>query len=123
MVNKIFIISLLIIIIDRITKFIFFENSRLNTGAAFSILKGFNWFLILVALIVIIVILFYRNEKKYQYGFGFLLGGTIANLIDRIFYKGVIDFISFYNIPSFNIADVSNITGAVLLLYIMIKEK
>lgn len=119
MVNPVFLIALIIIILDRVTKFIFFNSSSINKGAAFSILQGYNWLFILVALIVIIYIFIKRNEKLYQIGMGFLLGGTIGNLIDRIFYDGVIDFITFLSIPKFNISDVSNIIGALLIVYIM----
>ena len=119
MVNKTFLIALIIIILDRVAKLIFFDNSSLNKGAAFSILPGFNWLFILVALIVIVYIFIKRNEEPYQIGMGFLLGGTIGNLIDRIFYDGVIDFISFLSIPKFNISDVSNIIGALLIIYMM----
>ena len=122
MVNKTFIIALIILILDRLTKFFFFENSSLNKGAAFSILQGYIWLFILVAVIVIIFIFLKRNEKPYQLGMGFLLGGTIGNLIDRIIYGGVIDFITFLSIPQFNISDVSNIIGALLIIYVMNKN-
>jgi signal peptidase II len=121
MVNKLFIISLIVIILDRITKFIFFDSSKLNKGAAFSILQGWKWLFVLAAIAVIIFIILNRNNKNYQLGMGFLLGGTIGNLIDRLFYDGVIDFISIYIIPRFNLADVSNVIGAVILIYAMKK--
>ncbi len=123
MVNKIFLIALLIILIDRITKFFFFNSSSLNKGAAFSILQGYNWLFILVALIVIVTIFIQRNDKAYQVGMGFLLGGTIGNLIDRIFYQGVIDFISISIIPKFNLSDVSNIIGVLLIIYVMRQDE
>lgn len=122
MVNKTFLIAFIIIILDRIAKLIFFNSSSLNKGAAFSVLQGYNWLFILVAVIVIIYIFIKRNEKQYQIGMGFLLGGTIGNLIDRMFYNGVIDFISFLSIPKFNISDVSNIIGALLMIYMMKKN-
>ena len=120
--NKVFLIAFTVFIIDRATKLIFFDSSSLNTGAAFSILQGYIWLFILIAVIVSLVIIFYRNETKYQLGMGILLGGTLGNLIDRIFYGGVIDFIRIYTIPLFNLADVSNIIGALMIIYIMYKN-
>tara|TARA_Y100000310_G_C20593734_1_gene769430 strand:+ start:1050 stop:1418 length:369 start_codon:yes stop_codon:yes gene_type:complete len=119
MVNKLFLIAFLIIVIDRISKFLFSDISTLNKGAAFGILPGYNWLFIAVAIIVIIFILYHFENKEYQIGMGFLLGGTIGNLIDRVFYAGVIDFISILMIPTFNISDVANIIGALLLIHAM----
>ena len=122
MVNKVFSIAITIFIIDRILKVIFFNSSIINSGAAFNLFPGQNWLFILVALIVIIFIINHRNLKDYQIGMGLLLGGTLGNLIDRIYYSGVIDFISISIIPTFNIADLANIAGALLIISRMYKK-
>jgi signal peptidase II len=119
MVNKTFLIAFIIIILDRITKFVFFDSSKINSGAAFNILPGWNWLFIVVALAVSIYIINHRNYKEYQLGMGLLLGGTLGNLIDRIFYTGVIDFISISIIPTFNISDLANVLGAIIIIYTM----
>lgn len=129
MVKKLFVISFLIVIVDRILKIYFLENEffifkySLNTGAAFGLLQGWNTLLILFSVAVIAFILCHRKDKKLETGMGFLLGGTLSNLIDRIFYNGVIDYIyvdSLNNI--FNIADVANVIGALILAYHFWKE-
>ena len=122
MVNLIFIIAFIVTLIDRVTKYVFFENSSLNKGAAFGILQGYNWLFISIAVMVIMAVIIYRNNKNYILGMGLLLGGTLGNLIDRIFYSGVIDFISLSIIPSFNIADLANTIGAILIIYEMHKD-
>jgi len=122
MVKKLYIIAFLIFVIDRIFKVIFSEYSfsifsyDLNTGAAFGILKDWNFFLILFGLFVIFLILYYRNDKKLEIGMGFLLGGVVSNVFDRILYNGVVDYIHLFN-SIFNLADVSNIIGGVILAY------
>ncbi len=129
MVKKLFAISFLIIVIDRIFKIYFLDNElfifkySLNTGAAFGLLQGWNNFLILFSVAVAAFILYHRNNKKLETGMGFLLGGTISNLIDRIFYHGVVDYIhiDFLN-NIFNLADVANIVGALILAYHFWKE-
>lgn len=127
MVKKLYLISFIVIIIDRIFKTYFSSNEffifkySLNTGAAFNILKGWNTFLIIFGLIVIFVILYYRNNKKFEIGLSFLLGGTLSNVIDRILFNGVIDYIHLFN-NIFNLADVSNIIGALILIYHFSKE-
>ena len=124
MVKKLFIISFLIVVIDRIFKIYFLENDffifkySLNTGAAFGLFQGWNNFLILFSIIVVLFILYHRKNSKLEIGMAFLLGGTLSNLIDRIFYRGVMDYIhiDFLN-NVFNIADVANIIGALILAY------
>ena len=108
-----------IVVLDRTTKF-FLETKAKNYGAAFGILKGHSLLFILAAFIVIIVISCYfckYNGKKLRLGLILILSGTIGNLIDRIYYGYVIDIIKlpFFNFPAFNIADISNIIGAILL--------
>ncbi len=124
MVKKLFVISLFIILIDRILKIYFLNNeffifkTSLNTGAAFSLLQGWNNFLVLFSIAVVVFIFYHKKNKRLETGMGFLLGGTLSNLIDRIFYQGVIDYIhiDFLN-NVFNLADVANIIGAGILAY------
>ena len=129
MVKRLFAISFLIIVIDRIFKVYFLENDffifkySLNTGAAFGLFQGWNNFLILFSVAVVLFILYYRKNKNLEIGMAFLLGGTLSNLIDRVFYHGVIDYIhiNFLN-NVFNLADVANIVGALILAYHFWKE-
>ena len=129
MVKKLFFISFLVVILDRILKLYFLENEffifkySLNTGAAFSLFQEWNNFLIAFSLVVIAVILYNSKNKRLETGMAFLLGGTLSNLIDRIFYHGVIDYIHFDLINNvFNLADVANIIGAVILIFHLWKE-
>lgn len=122
MVKKLYLIALLIFIVDQFFKILFTDYSysifsySLNTGAAFGILKNWNFFLTIFGILAIIIILYYRNEKKLEIGMGLLLGGVISNTLDRILYNGVVDYVHFaWNI--FNLADVSNIIGAAILIY------
>ena len=117
--------ALLIVILDQFTKFLVKQNFQLNqsipiiknilhltyitnTGSAFGLFKGLNWFFVFFSVIVIIAIFYYlerivKNEKLLQFAVGLLLGGTIGNLIDRVAYGAVIDFIDFRIWPVFNI--------------------
>ena len=129
MVKKLYFISFLVIFIDRIFKWFFSNNEfgifrySLNEGAAFGILQGWNNFLVAFGVIVVGVILYYRNDKKLELGLGFLLGGVVSNLIDRIVFNGVIDYIhiDFFN-NIFNLADVANVIGVGILIYHFWKE-
>ena len=99
-----------------------------NYGAGFSILQGQNRLFILTAIVFIaLIIALYKKiekNKTVQAGFALLLGGTAGNLIDRVSYGYVIDYLNFKIWPVFNIADSAITVGAVLVgIYYIIKEK
>lgn len=134
---KFLIASILIIIFDQISKF-YFTNKNIiiaeflsfryveNTGAAFSILQNQRLVLILISIMVFFVFLPYfkkTDNKLALVGISFLLGGIVGNLIDRVYFGYVRDFIDFKIWPVFNIADSFNTIGAVLLAYYLIKGK
>lgn len=107
-------------------------NYLKNTGAAFSILTNQTLILIIISFIIIFVLdRFLTKEKNLNnlsvISIGLILGGIFGNLLDRILYKGVIDYLSFrifsYNFPVFNFADMAITIGTFLLLFNMVKEE
>lgn len=93
-----------------------------NTGAAFSMFKGYTTILILVSIVLLVLVynlmFSYKETKLNNLSFGLIIGGIIGNLIDRIFFQCVRDFIdiNIFNFPIFNIADMAIVFGIVLLL-------
>lgn len=96
-----------------------------NTGAAWSILSGRTWLLILVSLVIISFIIFYifKNKPKSKLekiSYSMVLGGAIGNLLDRIIYGYVVDFLDFnifgYDYPIFNLADSFILVGVIILV-------
>ena len=94
-----------------------------NSGAAFSIGQDHTWVFTLVMSAVAIAILVYARKVRslwWSVALGFLLGGALGNLTDRLFREPafgvghVVDFIAFPNFAIFNIAD-SAVVGAVIL--------
>ncbi len=103
-----------------------------NTGMAWGLLKDQRWvFLSLstVAIIGIGIIYFAIKEQHilFRLSLGFILGGGIGNMIDRIFNeRGVVDFIrtDFMDFPYFNVADSFITVGGVLIaVYLIIYDK
>lgn len=101
-----------------------------NIGAAWSILGGARLLLILISIFCLIFIyLFLIKNKKLKklekISYGLLIGGILGNLIDRIIYGYVIDYLDFnifgYNYPIFNIADICIVISIIILLIITIK--
>ena len=100
-----------------------------NSGAAFSFLSNASgwqrWFFIALALLVVgvLVVWLYRlqkNQLRMALALSLVLGGAIGNLVDRVLYGYVIDFIDVYyaswHWPTFNVADSAITLGAALLL-------
>jgi len=94
----------------------------LNAGAAFGLLTNYRLFLSILSLIVVLLILIYlkkiisSKDKVLILSFLLIFSGAMGNLIDRIFYGEVIDFISVLNIPYFNLADALISVGTALII-------
>ena len=95
-----------------------------NDGAAFSILKGKRVFFIIMTIAVVCLIVYYLLKNKVYcvetYSLLLIISGAVGNLIDRIMYGYVIDFLDFiifgYDFPVFNIADSFITIGAIGLI-------
>ena len=117
--------TLLLIWIDQLTKYffynqeiwsqLFFLQPLLNDGI--SRWMSMPMVVILIVSIICIWLFIYLFHKKYLtvLDFSLLMAGTIWNLIDRIYLGWVRDFISIWNFPVFNIADVLLTCGVVLI--------
>lgn len=101
-----------------------------NTGAAFGFLNDAagwqNFFFVAIATIACIVIVFMLKRMSPRdvlvgTGLALILAGALGNLIDRLIYGYVIDFIDFYygswHWPAFNVADSAITIGAVILVF------
>ncbi len=98
-----------------------------NTGAAFGLFKEAGLFFTIVAVIVSLVIIIYAarlpaGQWWMRVALGMQLGGAVGNLIDRLFFGPVTDFVSVGNFAIFNVADASISLGVVLLALLMVFE-
>lgn len=144
--RKIFAFSVATLFIDQITKILinifiglnekitviknfFYLQPLENYGAAWSIFNYKVEILIVASIIALAIITRYmysfKENKRNNLAFGFLLGGIVGNLIDRVFLGYVRDFLSFkiisYQYPIFNFADVFIVIGVFLLIIAIIK--
>ena len=98
-----------------------------NTGAAFGLFQDQTFALTIVALVGIVILLVYALFIYHRFPFlnnglgisalGLVLGGTVGNLIDRLRFGYVIDFIDVGIWPAFNIADSAIVVGVIILAY------
>ncbi len=107
-----------------VIKDVFHLTLQYNTGIAFGLFKDQGIVFIIIPIIVIILLVFnifyykYNDEalsRQYMFGFSLILGGAIGNLIDRITYGHVVDFLDFRIWPVFNIADSAITVGAIII--------
>ena len=138
-------LAAVIVVIDQITKYFivqkfvlhetlyltpFFNLVRVhNTGAAFSMLADAGgWqrvFFIGIAVVASVWVVWllrrHPEQKLFCLALGMILGGAIGNLIDRVLFGSVVDFVQLhyagYFFPAFNVADSAITCGAGLLIW------
>lgn len=134
-------LSAVVIVLDQVTKYMVAGNMLLyedipvisgffhityvqNTGMAWSMLSGQQLLLSLAAFAAIGVMLWYlmyrRPDRITTISIGFMMAGAAGNLIDRLVFSYVRDFLNFYifgyDFPVFNVADIALCLGVGLLI-------
>lgn len=146
--------AIAVIVLDQITKAVITEKLFMygshkvidgffnlvyvmNPGAAFGFLGGapeiFRYlFFISVTVLAILLIIYYILKNKSQdvlvvISLTLIFGGAVGNLIDRIRFGAVVDFLDFYigtwHWPAFNVADSAISVGAVLMIWEMLVSR
>lgn len=137
-------LSAVAFILDLLTKYIVTQNFELyesvnilpifnltyarNTGAAFSFLADHSgwqkYFFIVLAIVISAVLVYFlkknsANQKLQNSAYALIIGGALANMVDRAYNGFVVDFFDFYwqdwHYPVFNVADIAICIGAGLL--------
>ncbi|MDP2000253.1 MAG: signal peptidase II [Rhodoferax sp.] len=137
-------LAAILLIVDQLTKVMilgyyqlgdstyvtnFFNVVRVhNSGAAFSFLAGAGgwqrWFFTIIGVVAAIVIVWmlknHGGQKLFAFALACILGGAIGNVIDRVMYGYVVDFLDFHwagwHFPAFNVADAAISIGAASLI-------
>jgi signal peptidase II len=144
-------LALVIVVIDQITKYFIVQKFALhetlhitsffnlvyvrNAGAAFSMLADAGgWqrvFFIAVALIASVWVVWllrrYPEQKLFCLALAMILGGAVGNLIDRVLFGSVVDFVQVHYagwyFPAFNVADSAITVGAGLMIWDSIRPQ
>ena len=137
-------LALIIVLLDQFTKVLivgyyalgdsttvtsFFNVVRVhNTGAAFSMLAGAGgwqrWFFtalgVFAAIVIVWLLRSHAGQKLFSLALACILGGAIGNVIDRLLYGYVVDFLDFHwnalHFAAFNVADSAITIGAGCLI-------
>jgi len=96
-----------------------------NHGVSFGMLSGVVpwWALILLSLAIVaaLAVWLWRSQgRAVSMALGLIIGGALGNVVDRVRFQAVTDFLDFhvaaYHWPAFNLADVAVVCGAALLM-------
>ena len=133
-----FIAALSVLIVDQVSKHFvrteltlgqkipeegFFQITySINTGGVFGLFADQAFLITIIAVVGVIAILVYSRYPAFngllvKVSLGLLLGGAIGNLIDRIRFGWVTDFIHVGGWPVFNLGDSAIVIGVILILY------
>lgn len=100
-----------------------------NTGAAFGILKNSGFFLTVISILCVIVLVIVVGRSVAQnivsmrsVAGGLVAAGALGNLVDRLRYGYVIDFLDFRVWPVFNIADAAICVGVTIVAITLFKK-
>ncbi|MBN2506884.1 MAG: signal peptidase II [Verrucomicrobia bacterium] len=149
------VLALVVLVLDQVTKLMlmhylpeigderevvrgFFRLVHLgNTGAAWSLFRGYNRELTLLALAALVVLFWTRHHFAVhtaggRLSLGLIFGGILGNLLDRVRVGHVVDFLYFYVVrrgggeagfPAFNVADSAICIGVGLLILLSWREE
>jgi len=130
--KKITAIALAVLFLDQIVKFIAVKNIFFtidiykNYNALFGLPVDFN--LIFILFILFIFLFYFQKERNLKYdkiiiiSYSLIFGGIAGNLTDRFFYGYIIDYINFFDLFVFNIADLSICFGVLLLSWKILEK-
>lgn len=140
------IVAVIVFAFDQLTKYLFVQQIGMgnvltpipalewfrfvgiyNTGTACGYFPQLSFVFTLAPFFILaIVVWFYRAQKTPSWllsiGVGLIMGGAFGNLVDRLRFGYVVDFIAFFNFPVFNIADAAVSTAVVIMLLWSLRE-
>ena len=139
-----YLITLILLSVDQFSKYIIRQKMSLaesipiiksvfhityveNRGIAFGLFPQGSSLFIVISLIIILVIIFFERKKvikslKERFCLGLILGGALGNLIDRLRFGFVIDFLDFRIWPVFNLADSGVCIGGILMVFFLLRK-
>lgn len=140
-----YLITLILLSVDQFSKYIIRQKMSLaesipiikslfhityveNRGIAFGLFPQGSSLFIVISLIIILVIIFFERKKvikslKERFCLGLILGGALGNLIDRLRFGFVIDFLDFRIWPVFNLADSGVCIGGILMVFFLLRKR
>ncbi|MFA6193416.1 MAG: signal peptidase II [Parcubacteria group bacterium] len=119
---KLLFLFAVLVFIDQLSKY-FSSNSICNQNIAWSIpIAPAIFYFVWIIIIAVLIYLLTKTKSYYQKIFLILIfSGAISNIIDRLHFGCVVDYIDLKFWPVFNLADVYIAVGAILLFVLVLK--
>ena len=143
--SQMYLVALILLSLDQFSKYLITQKMSLadsmpviksifhityveNTGIAFGLFPQGQILFITISLIIILVIVFFERKKALKspwerFCLGLVLGGALGNLVDRLRFGFVIDFLDFRIWPVFNLADSGVCIGGILMAFFLLKKR
>ena len=140
-----YLIALILLFVDQFSKYIIRQDMSLaesipviksvfhityveNKGIAFGLFPQGHALFIVISIIIVLAIVFFERKKivkssKERLCLGLILGGALGNLIDRLRFGFVIDFLDFRIWPVFNLADAGVCIGGMLMVFFLLRKR
>lgn len=112
----------ILLTLQLVNFFVFkYSSFSLNNQMVFG-LAGNNITAYLVSLLIFTILVFFYLKQILTLEIGLVLAGLLSNVLDRVFYGGVIDYFSIFFIPKFNLADILIVVGSIILVYKIVRS-
>lgn len=126
-IKKIYVIIFLsLLLFFQAVDFLFYKyyGGKINTQIIFGLYLRNYWAVILSIIAMFLLFYFAKINNSLIRLFSItVLAGALSNILDRIFYGGVVDYLNFFSIPTFNLADTAIVIGMLLFLYDLWRNK
>jgi signal peptidase II len=94
-----------------------------NTGISFGLFKGYNLLFVAISLAALVFFIYFFFKEDYRLETSIVIGGLLGNLIDRLIYGSVIDFINLKFYAIFNVADMAVCLGIGMIIVKEIRKR
>lgn len=140
-----YLVALILLFLDQLSKYLIKQNMSHtesipiiksifhityieNTGIAFGLFPRGGSLFTIISLVIISVIIFFERRKllklaREKFCLGLILGGALGNLIDRLRFGFVVDFLDFRIWPVFNLADSAVCIGGILMAFFLLRKR
>lgn len=138
---KLFFLVFILFVIDRLVKHFLIKTLSqgffifpyinidpfINTGIAFSVYLPF-YFIVIMTIVILFYLVFWlikllvNSETARPFWLMLLLVGGVSNFLDRLVYGGVVDYLSIWLLPIFNLADFYITLSVIFLLFLSFKK-
>ena len=117
--------SILLLILCQVVSALVVINDSviINNKVFFGLALSNSWAMVFGLLVVVVILLYQVYAKKISVLLCLIAAAVFSNVLDRIFHGGVVDYLSFQKLPTFNLADIVIVVSVAYLCLLVITQK